>query len=44
MSQCSPHILRTWSRKLPFDPPGPVIGDWQLGTDTASVFEVTHCA
>jgi len=26
---------------LPFDPPGPVIGDWQLGTDTASVFEVS---
>jgi selenocysteine lyase/cysteine desulfurase len=26
---------------LPYDPPGPVIGDWQLGTDTASVFEVS---
>ena len=26
---------------LPFDPPGPVIGEWQLGTDTASVFEVS---
>ena len=26
---------------LPFDPPGPVIGEWQLGMDTASVFEVS---
>jgi len=25
---------------LPFDPPGPAIGDWKLGTDTASRFEV----
>jgi selenocysteine lyase/cysteine desulfurase len=29
------------SHFLPFDPPGPVIGEWQLGTDTASVFEVS---
>jgi selenocysteine lyase/cysteine desulfurase len=26
---------------LPFDPPGPLIGDWELGTDTASIFEVS---
>jgi selenocysteine lyase/cysteine desulfurase len=26
---------------LPFDPPGPPIGDWELGTDTASLFEVS---
>jgi selenocysteine lyase/cysteine desulfurase len=26
---------------LPFDPPGPVGGDWELGTDTASRFEVS---
>jgi len=26
---------------LPFDPPGPMIGDWELGTDTASIFEVS---
>jgi selenocysteine lyase/cysteine desulfurase len=25
---------------LPFDPPGPAIGDWKMGTDTASRFEV----
>jgi selenocysteine lyase/cysteine desulfurase len=25
---------------LPFDSPGPAIGDWSLGTDTASHFEV----
>jgi selenocysteine lyase/cysteine desulfurase len=24
----------------PFDPPGPAIGDWTLGTDTTSLFEV----
>lgn len=26
---------------LPYDPPGPVGGEWTLGTDTASVFEVS---
>jgi selenocysteine lyase/cysteine desulfurase len=26
---------------LPFDPPGPAGGDWEMGTDTASVFEVS---
>jgi len=26
---------------LPFDPPGPAGGDWELGTDTASRFEVS---
>ena len=26
---------------LPYDPPGPVGGDWLLGTDTASIFEVS---
>jgi selenocysteine lyase/cysteine desulfurase len=26
---------------LPFDPPGPLGGDWELGADTASVFEVS---
>jgi selenocysteine lyase/cysteine desulfurase len=26
---------------LPFDPPGPLIGDWELGSDTANVFEVS---
>jgi selenocysteine lyase/cysteine desulfurase len=26
---------------LPFDPPGPVGSDWELGTDTASRFEVS---
>ena len=26
---------------LPYDPPGPVGGDWTLGTDTAGVFEVS---
>jgi selenocysteine lyase/cysteine desulfurase len=26
---------------LPFDPPGPLIGDWELGSDTASLFEVS---
>jgi selenocysteine lyase/cysteine desulfurase len=26
---------------LPYDPPGPLIGDWELGTDTASIFEVS---
>jgi selenocysteine lyase/cysteine desulfurase len=29
------------SHFLPFDPAGPVIGDWTLGTDTASIFEVS---
>ena len=26
---------------MPFDPPGPVTGEWTLGTDTASIFEVS---
>ncbi|MFZ0550819.1 MAG: aminotransferase class V-fold PLP-dependent enzyme [Steroidobacteraceae bacterium] len=26
---------------LPFDPPGPVAGDYRLGTDTAQIFEVS---
>lgn len=26
---------------MPFDSPGPLIGDWVLGTDTASIFEVS---
>jgi len=26
---------------LPFDPPGPIAGDYRLGTDTASIFEVS---
>jgi selenocysteine lyase/cysteine desulfurase len=26
---------------LPFDPPGPLVGDWELGTDTARLFEVS---
>jgi selenocysteine lyase/cysteine desulfurase len=29
------------SHFLPFDPPGPVIGEWQLGADTGSLFEVS---
>jgi selenocysteine lyase/cysteine desulfurase len=29
------------SHFLPFDPPGPLAGEWELGTDTASVFEVS---
>jgi selenocysteine lyase/cysteine desulfurase len=29
------------SHFLPFDPPGAPIGDWTLGTDTASIFEVS---
>lgn len=27
--------------QLPYDPPAPPGGDWQLGTDTASIFEVS---
>ncbi|WP_447763563.1 aminotransferase class V-fold PLP-dependent enzyme [Sphingopyxis panaciterrae] len=26
---------------MPSDPPGPPVGDWSLGTDTASIFEVS---
>ena len=26
---------------MPFDPPGPISGDWVLGTDAASIFEVS---
>jgi selenocysteine lyase/cysteine desulfurase len=34
--------LKTQTRHyLPFDPPGPLGGDWELGTDTAGRFEVS---
>jgi selenocysteine lyase/cysteine desulfurase len=34
--------LKAYSRHyLPFDSPGPTLGDWELGTDTGSVFEVS---
>ena len=34
--------IKTLNRHfLPFDPPGPVGGDWVLGTNTASIFEVS---
>lgn len=26
---------------LPFDPPGPIVGNYQLGSDTAQIFEVS---
>src|ERR1700733_4083568 len=29
------------SHALPYDPPGPLLGEWTLGSDTASVFEVS---
>jgi selenocysteine lyase/cysteine desulfurase len=29
------------SHALPFDPPGPPLGQWTLGSDTASKFEVS---
>lgn len=34
--------MKSYTRHfLPFDPPGPVAGDWELGSDTASRFEVS---
>jgi selenocysteine lyase/cysteine desulfurase len=34
--------LKSYSRHyLPYDTPGPLGGEWELGTDTASVFEVS---
>jgi selenocysteine lyase/cysteine desulfurase len=34
-------VERYQSHALPADPPGPPVGEWQLGTSTASIFEVS---
>jgi len=33
--------LKEQSHVYPFDPPGPAIGDWTMGTGTAATFEVS---